>query len=79
VQPTSFANLELTGVRYPVPGMNRRRVTGAQWIPELSTFAVSVSDITSTKQGRKIWFYPVGAGQQLPPPKPTGLSLEEAR
>jgi hypothetical protein len=79
VQPTSFANLELTGVKYPVPGMNGRRVTGAQWIPELSTFAVSVSDITSTKQGRKIWFYPVGAGQQLPPPKPTGLSLEEAR
>ena len=62
VQPTSFANLELTGVKYPAPGMNGRRVTGAQWIPELSTFAVSVSDITSTKQGRRIWFYPVTAG-----------------
>ncbi len=60
IQPTSFANLDLPGVTYPAPGMNKRPITGAQWIPELARFAIAWNDTSPTRQGRRIAFYPVG-------------------
>jgi hypothetical protein len=71
IQPASFAPLELPDITYPTTGMNARRINGAQWIPDLARFAVAWSDITSTRQGRRVAFYPVNVQQQALPPKPT--------
>ncbi len=68
VQPTSFANIDLSGITYPAPGMNQRAVNGAQWIAARQRLALGARDTSLTKQGRRIWFYPLAvATAPLPP------------
>ncbi len=67
VQPTSFANVDLSGITYPAPGMNQRAVNGAQWIAARQRLALGARDTSPTKQGRRIWFYPPAIGTAMLP------------
>jgi hypothetical protein len=63
-QPVNYADLPMPGITYGtygVPGMPGmgRRVMGVMWVTGLDRLAIQIQDTTSTKQGRRVHFFPL--------------------